>query len=269
MIDAKFFEQYPLYRKFSYPGASAKDPLSVVRGVPSVQAECSNCACGRTFAFLGSHPTGDWAVSRIWYDDTLLLEFACGGCQKFKLRYLVKCFDGSLQKVGQDPAWSIQPPAALQKALGEHLDLYKKALMSESVGYGIGAYAYYRRIVEEVIDGLMESVEDVIREDEAEQYRVALEKAKKETVAAKKIQLVKHLLPPALMVDGINPLDCLHSGLSEGLHARTDEECLQLADAMRTALTCLLEGIQREKEQKGQFSESMRKVLDKHWPEDT
>ncbi len=39
--------------------------------------------------------------------------------------------------------------------LGEHLKDYRKGLICENHSYGVGAYSYYRRIIENVIDDLL------------------------------------------------------------------------------------------------------------------
>ena len=50
--------------------------------------------------------------------------------------------------------------------------------------------------------------------------------AKKETQFSKAVENVKHGMPQALLINGHNPLTLLHSALSEGLHAQTDEQCM-------------------------------------------
>lgn len=68
-----------------------------------------------------------------------------------------------------------------------------------------------------------------------------LEAAKKETQFTKAIDDVKPAVPEALLISGHNPLTLLHSALSQGLHAETDEECLELATNIRVVLTELAE----------------------------
>src|SRR5207249_2713810 len=63
-----------------------------------------------------------------------------------------------------------------------------------------------------------------------------LEDAKKETRFSESIEKVKHGLPGALLIDGENPLTLLHNALSDGVHARSDSECLELATAIRRVL---------------------------------
>jgi hypothetical protein len=56
---------------------------------------------------------------------------------------------GFVQKVGQFPPWSIRVDRNAEQILGQHVEIYKRGLTCESQGYGIGAFSYYRRIVEQ------------------------------------------------------------------------------------------------------------------------
>jgi hypothetical protein len=70
-----------------------------------------------------------------------------------------------------------------------------------------------------------------------------LEAARKETQFHKAMETIKPAVPQALVIDGHNPLMLLHNALSEGLHAQTDEDCLELATSIRVVLTELVERI--------------------------
>ena len=91
----------------------------------------------------------------------------------------------------------------------------------------------------------------------------ALEKTKQTIVTRDKIDLVKDLLPPSLRPNGMNPLGVLHKVLSEGLHDKSDEDCLDLAISIKNILVYLINQIIRSKEEAKKFTESMRKLLDK------
>lgn len=57
-----------------------------------------------------------------------------------------------IRKIGQFPSFSIKPEPEVREFLTEeNLEFYKKALMNISTGYGIGAFAYLRRIIENEI----------------------------------------------------------------------------------------------------------------------
>ncbi len=151
----------------------------------------------------------------------------------------------------------------IEKLLGEHSGFYRKGLICESQGYGIGAFGYYRRIVEEIIDGLLDEIAELLTESELLEYQDALAKTKETTVTQEKIDLVKDLLPPILRPEGMNPLSALHSALSEGLHAESDEECLEYAENCREILIFLVNQVAASKAASKGFTDSMRKLLEK------
>ena len=82
----------------------------------------------------------------------------------------------------------------LEKLLDKHAHIYRKGLISESQGYGIVAFAYYRRITEEIIDDLIDSIYDLIEEEQKGEYKTALEKTKNTRITQDKINIVKDLL---------------------------------------------------------------------------
>ena len=166
-------------------------------------------------------------------------------------------------KIGQFPAWEIEPDETISLMLGEHADYYKKGLVCESQGYGIGAFAYYRRIVEEIIDQLLSEIADLLAGSDRESYLIALEKTKQTRVTQEKIDLVKDLLPPILRPAGMNPLGVLHHALSEGLHAESDERCIELAASIRQIIVFLAHQVAASRAASRTFTESMRKLLEK------
>lgn len=169
----------------------------------------------------------------------------------------------TVYKIGQYPEWEIKMDSNLEKTLGKHAGTFRKGLVCESQGYGIGAFSYYRRITEEIIDELLDSISDLIEEENKEKYLEALAKTKTTRVTQEKIDLVKDLLPSILKPSGMNPLGVLHSELSEGLHAATDESCLENANHIKTILTFLINQILKSKESAKEFTTSMKSLLDK------
>jgi len=166
-------------------------------------------------------------------------------------------------KIGQFPPWEIESNTQIEKMLGDRASYWKKGLTCESQSYGIGAFGYYRRIVEEIIGELLDDIAGLMTGEELARYQAALEQTKKTIVAQEKINLVKDLLPSVLRPEELNPLATLHSALSEGLHAKSDEECLEQAETIRQILTFLIEQVELNKAAKKQFTSGMRKLLDK------
>jgi len=171
-----------------------------------------------------------------------------------------------VRKVGQTPPWAPPPIGKhFETLLGEEEQAYfQKGLACESQSYGVGSYAYYRRIVERITDALLASIGGLIPASEKPAYEQALADAAKTTVAKEKIALVKDLLPATLRPDGYNPLGVLHTALSEGIHQDTDEKCLEYAGEIREVLAYLITQLGTQKESSARFTKSMRKLLDKN-----
>jgi len=166
----------------------------------------------------------------------------------------------SIMKLAQWPTWLPEIEKDLQKSLGKNLGNYQKGLYCEQEGFGIGAFAYYRRIVEDMIDGLLDDLYDMFSKEEKEKYKENMQRAKNEHITEKKIEIVKDILPSHLRPGGINPLARLHSSLSEGLHSKPEDECLETAKDVRFSLEYLLHDLVLRKERNRDYVASMRKL---------
>lgn len=263
MPNRDFLENYPLYRRFPI----ADLPVTLDRlPHPAAHLHCRVCESGQTFNMANQYfeglPYSNYPIA----GQVVRAIYLCSSCQEFNQYFLIRIASDrtAVTKVGQDPPWDITPNPALERALGQRADYYKKGLINESQGYGIGAFGYYRRIVEDVIDDLLDKVPALMGGEERTQYLEALEKVKQATVAKEKIALVKDMLPPILRPGGMNPLSVLHSVLSEGLHEGSDERCLELAMEVRETLVFLATQIEVSRTSAVQFTDSMRKLLERH-----
>lgn len=264
MPDKSFLETYSLYRKFRFnelPSTVDKLPAA------NINMPCPACSSNQTFVMTNKYWENFDYRNYSTQDVIVRLVYLCTHCQNFERYFFIKTGSdqqGSwLMKVGQFPSWEAQESPNIEKLLGQHASYYKKGLICESQGYGIGAFGYYRRIVEEIIDELLSEIADLLSGVDLEKYETALLKTKETTVTAEKIELVKDLLPAILRPDGMNPLAALHSALSQGLHAESDEECLELSENCREILIFLVNQVSASKQSAKSFTTSMRKLLDK------
>jgi len=70
--------------------------------------------------------------------------------------------------------------------------------------------------------------------DVTPELQAAFEEAKAEKRFAAKVDFAGKLLPPSLRPPGKpNPMGVLHDLASDGIHARSDEECVQIFDRCR------------------------------------
>jgi len=161
-----------------------------------------------------------------------------------------------LRKIGQYPPNEISPPPVIARYLTtEDLDLYKKALMNLSSSYGIGAFAYMRRIVE---NELRRMINDLAESQLATASRIKELLASHDNARmADLVDAVLPHLPPSLRELGDNPFKLLYGLLSEGLHGRSDEDCLAKAQSLDTVLRFTIKKIQEE----GSEINSVREAL--------
>ena len=261
MLGRQFLLEYPLYRKFEFEWNGKFDKLPM----PSIHMRCTICRSDQTFNCVAQYlmKVGK-AASLSPKGEVVCVLYRCASCNNFLRHFILKFGRGNenyVMKVGQEPPWDISIDRDLEQALGEEYALYyKRGLTCESQSYGIGAFGYYRRIVEEIIDYLLDSIEGFLSGAERDEYAKALKKAKKTTRAQDKIAIVKELLPPTLRPGNMNPLSTLHEVLSEGLHTESDERCMELAVEVREALVFLTSRIASEQKASDRYTTAMRKL---------
>lgn len=261
MITADFLEEYSLFRKFN---GDVPATLNLFEKVP-IHMKCLHCGTEQTFNMVNEYYELNHYMNVPSAGQKIRLLYECQACKKFeRVFYIFIDYDYKfLYKLGQYPEWEIKIDKNIERVLGKHVANFRKGLVCESQAYGIGAFAYYRRITEEIIDELLDSISELIEPDSREKYSAALALTKQTRITQEKIDLIKDLLPPLLRPNGMNPLGVLHSELSEGIHSMSDTDCLEHAQHIKNILVFLITQIIQTKDSSKAFSESMKKLLDK------
>lgn len=166
-----------------------------------------------------------------------------------------------IQKYGELPRSRLARNRALQKFLKDDLDNYEKAIVCLSHEYGVAAFAYFRRIVENNIKALLDLVqEDAQSSDSDKAILDALGDLRKDTPMSEKIKIANLALPNHLKPDGLNPLGRLYQALSEGVHSLPDAECLQKAKATSECLEFLVSELASRAEHRIRFKSLVGKL---------
>lgn len=233
---------------------------------PDIRLHCDDAACGgiRTFRVRGG-PTY-FTPKRL---DTFVI-YLCSNCnQQFK-RFSLMCLRGEepeagkIYKYGEMPAFGPPTPPRLLRLFGSDADIFLKGRRCELQGLGIGAFVYYRRVVESHKDQIFDAIINVANKIGLSTEKIAtLKKAKAETQFKKALEEVKDAIPESLLVNGHNPLTLLHSALSGHLHEKTDAECLELAEAIRTVLVELAEKIGFALSDQAELKKAVARLLQK------
>ena len=215
--------------------------------IPELELHCD--ACGGVRVFRSESGNLPYVGQRGVVDD-VFSRYLCSNCRSERKHYSVAVIltntipEADLYKYGEYPPFGQPTPTRLLRLLGDQRELFLKGRRCEFQGLGIGAFSYYRRVVEHQKASIFdEIIKAAKRLNAAKESLEALAAARDETQFSKSVALVKDAIPPALLVHGHNPLTLLHSALSEGLHDRTDEHCLELAQEIRVVLADLAERI--------------------------
>jgi hypothetical protein len=91
----------------------------------------------------------------------------------------------------------------------------------------------------------------------------ALKLAQEETQFSKAMESVKDAIPESLFINGYNPLTLLHSALSAGLHAHTDERCLEVAQAIRLVLAELSDRVAQALKDDRELTQALSRLMSK------
>jgi hypothetical protein len=214
---------------------------------PEIALYCNDCDHQQNFV-----PTNTVPLTSTDEIHTFL-HYRCRNCHKGKKDFAVvvqldstpdlrNVITGRVRKVGEHPPFGPPMPRRLQALLGDDdWGLLLKGRRAENQGLGIGAMAYYRRVVENQKHQILGEIVRVAERLGLSESRLAvLKAARQETQFDKAVKMVKDALPEALLLrGGHNPLTLLHGALSEHLHDRTDQACVDLATDVREVLTHL------------------------------
>jgi len=240
--------------------------------VPQIQIHCPNDDCNGSRFFRGTEDNVGPLIIGKW--KFIYIEYKCSNCLTNTKTYSV-AFSlnedraaGRAYKFGELPMYGPPTPSKLISLIGPDRELFLKGRTSENMGQGIGAFSYYRRVVENQKDRILDEIIKVSKVVglSAENIEV-LENAKKETQFSKAINSVKDALPQSLLIDGHNPLTLLYSALSDGMHAQEDDFCLRIASSIRVVLGELAERLGQALKDEAELKNAVSALLNR--PQET
>lgn len=236
---------------------------------PELQLYCPSDTCQgiRFFHCISSSihlPDEDWKYGFATY--------ICRNCQKTKKMYALavrarerrESSVVTVYKFGEFPSFGPPTPARVISLIGPDRDVYLRGRRAENQGLGVGAFAYYRRVVENQKGRIIREMgrvaaklgasSDVLKE---------FETAASETQFSKAIDQIKYAIPQSLLINGNNPLSLLHSALSDGLHEQDDAVCLELAHSIRIVLTELAERMSQALSDHAELNNAVTRLLNR------
>src|SRR5262249_10357285 len=132
---------------------------------PNLELHCDVCDGVRIFEFQNQYAPSLDARSTTTY---FSMNYACRNCRQSEKKYYAIFWgdgtSGPAQKIGEYPTFSPPTPRRLFELIGEdHREMFLKGRRAENRGLGIGAYAYYRRIVEDQKDAIVDEIIQVAK----------------------------------------------------------------------------------------------------------
>jgi hypothetical protein len=266
--------RWPLYRSFVYSGQDCHSTnLSTAYrsgarfGLLPKQLRlfCDNERCGYESLWEISDPTVYFGSQFINRDS-----YTCRNCGKNTVNY---CYiwqerkaNNIFVKIGQYPELEERVPDTLKSALDdEDLKLYKNALRMRNFNLGVAAVAYMRRVIENKMNDMLEILHGAAIAHNARAEVVAHQKAMMEEKRFSiKVDYAGTLLPESLRPSGKpNPMGVLHELASDGLHAKSDEECVDIFDACRRTFEFVFGKLRIETEDARNFVTEMAALAEK------
>ena len=224
--------------------------VSRALNTPDLELHCSDDSCKGVRFFRCTNvfsSTGTYLNENTLKENSvnyLHVTYQCSNCQKTRKVYSLAVTlssteksDGMCCKLGELPPYGEPVPPKLIELIGPDREIFLKGRNCENQGLGIGAFTYYRRVVENQKNRILKEIVKVSEKIGVPQDKInTLDQAIKETQFSKALGMAKEAMPESLLIDGHSPILLLHRALSRGVHELSDEECLELASTVRLVL---------------------------------
>ena len=276
----EIIENFPLYKSIVFKGAFPRMSLAQIKPMNFFCAGmCDSIQTFQLSAIDNNEPRGYLQnPSRIAMgeriaevDDTAYqIVFRCQKCSNYTVTHVLafkKIKNGAnpvvqIQKIGQLPSIEKTIDNDLKSWLSKaDVMLYEKGLRCETNGFGIGAYSYFRRIVENNIEKILD---DIAETSDSQELIDAISEAKKQHSATDRLEIVKNHTPNSLKPGGKNVFKIIYGALSTGLHGESDESCLDQATSIRTCLNFLIKRLNAERKEEQELASAINNITKKN-----
>lgn len=210
---------------------------------PDISLYCESSQCSKKMNF---RENGGYSYTVHSYVTYIHLHYICRNCEATRktISVAVWTYDKNEEeimravKLGEHPAFRPHVSKRLLKSLTKvEIELFKNGCRSENQGLGIGAFGYYRQVVDKSKKRFLEKVIEVAKlENLSGDDITALEALRSETSFKRFFESIEGLIPSSLLIHGHNPFTALYKTLSDGLHDGDDKDCLGRAKNIRLVL---------------------------------
>lgn len=250
-----FLREYPLHRKLKL---RAEQATASIPHHATFWCSCSDepSTTWHLWNTSPSYPTEHLSRNEgsLYYDFGTFYVYRCSLCNDKTRAFWTKqsnsekdldgtsYFEIKLWKIGQSPPASTTPSKPIRKALSEEqLEFYRKGIISIENGFGLGAVAYLRRLIEDAGELFLNLIEEAGLLEEDQELITKVQDARSNTAVKSTLKAASELLPKSLKPGGINPLARMYRHLSGGLHDASDAECQHIAADLRHSFDYVFE----------------------------
>lgn len=265
---AEFLEDYPINSEqvvsSYYESTEGTYPGPFQRLSPILRLYCPKCKGIRNFS-------GSWEHHRFFNRRDVVRDFLnynCRDCEDSDKTFCVISYpidekgNGCAVKIGELPELHLELPRSVEKLICDDYSLFVKGLTCEKHGLGIGAFTYYRRVVESQKNHLISEILRVAEKlGAASDVTDKLNEALKEKQFSRAVDAIKEAIPESLKVDSHNPLKLLHGSLSICVHTESDETCLRIAHSIRLVLADFSERLKVARAEQGELRSAVSDLI--------
>jgi hypothetical protein len=139
-------------------------------------------------------------------------EYRCKSCEKTRKVYAVRFklpMEGKLSayKFGEHPDYGPVLPAKVLRLVQSDVELFKKGWKAEKLNFGIAAFSYYRRIVENHKNELFDKIIEIAKGEPLPAEKIdALRYARDHTQFSQSMDAIKDGVPESLKMGERPPL---------------------------------------------------------------
>ena len=272
----EFLTNYGLYQEYSTNSNLLSNPYNYIG--KTFDYKCEKEDSTKTFQlkldsqiekYFGSL-TGcvipDELIKENKIDFTLKVIGECQSCKNYQIYFLLHVYSTDeiiikkefyepsktspkiyIKKVGANPQIKIIPDKIVSKYFErETNNWYFKAINSLNDNYGIGSFAYFRRIIEKELINIIKDIQE-LPDSNSTEIKKLLDKHNENPHISTIYENIFKYLPSSLKSLDDNPFKLLYKQTSEGLHSLTEEQCLKKAKNILLLLTFVIRKINEEK----------------------
>ena len=246
-------------------GISRSPASAPILNKPRLKLYCPADFCSDV-RFFDAFQTQKVALNEKW--SRLFLKYSCSNCRSrskifaIMARWNAVADEGEAVKIGEWPPFGPQLSVRMASIAGQSKDLFQMGHRAEMQGLGIAAMVYYRKVIENQKNHIIDEIIRVARRTHLSEPQIEkLKAARDEKEFKRAVEIISDAIPQLLLINGYNPLALLEQALTKGLTVERDHDALRLATAIRKILTELADGMARALKDQTDLEEAVNTIL--------